>query len=99
MWDLAPMSIFINHSLYVSYSSFSNIGLGCYKLPPQTPDILIRAMSYGAPVPRDLVLLGGSDTVCNDSYCSLLASPNQTSQEVIHPGTTLVEARLTAEFW
>jgi hypothetical protein len=31
-------------------------------------------------------------------YCPLLASPNQTSQEVTHPSTTLAEARLTAEF-
>jgi len=31
-------------------------------------------------------------------YCSLLALPNQTLQEVTHPGTTLIEARLTAEF-
>jgi len=30
MWDLSPMSIFINHPLYVSYSSLSNMGLGCY---------------------------------------------------------------------
>jgi hypothetical protein len=40
---------------------------------------------------------------CNDpplttQYCPLLAPPNQTSQEVTHPGTTLVEARLTARF-
>ena len=35
----------------------------------------------------------------NDTqYCPLLAPPNQTSQEVTHPGTTLVEARLIAEF-
>ena len=35
----------------------------------------------------------------NDTqYCPLLAPLNQTSQEVTHPGTTLVEARLTAEF-
>jgi hypothetical protein len=32
-------------------------------------------------------------------YCLLLAPPNQTSQEVTHPGITLTEARLTAEFW
>jgi hypothetical protein len=31
-------------------------------------------------------------------YRPLLAPPNQTSWEVTHPGTTLVEARLTAEF-
>jgi hypothetical protein len=31
-------------------------------------------------------------------YCPLLAPPNQTSQEVTHPGTALAEARLTAEF-
>jgi hypothetical protein len=30
MWDLAPMSIFINHPLYVSYSSLPNMGSGCY---------------------------------------------------------------------
>jgi hypothetical protein len=40
---------------------------------------------------------------CNDpppmtQYCPLLAPPNQTSQEVTHPGTVLAEARLTAEF-
>ena len=35
----------------------------------------------------------------NDTqYCSLLASPNQTSQEVTHPSTTFAETRLTAEF-
>jgi len=37
--------------------------------------------------------------VCNDSppmtqYCPLLAPPNQTSQEVTHPSTTLAKARL-----
>jgi hypothetical protein len=31
-------------------------------------------------------------------YCLLLAPPNQTSQEVTHPGSTLAEARLTVEF-
>jgi len=31
MYDLAPMSIFINHLLYVSYSSLPNMGPGCYK--------------------------------------------------------------------
>jgi hypothetical protein len=40
---------------------------------------------------------------CNDSppmtqYCLLLAPPNQTSQEVTHPGIALAEARLAAEF-
>jgi hypothetical protein len=35
----------------------------------------------------------------NDTqYCPLLAPPNQTSQKVTHPDTTLAEARLTAEF-
>jgi hypothetical protein len=43
------------------------------------------------------------DVECNNppqttQYCSLLAPPNQTSQEVTHPGTTLAEARLTADF-
>jgi len=32
-------------------------------------------------------------------YCLLLAPPNQTSQDVTHPGIALAEARLTAEFW
>ena len=31
-------------------------------------------------------------------YCPLLAPPNQTSQEVTHPSTTIAEACLTAEF-
>jgi len=31
-------------------------------------------------------------------YCMLLAPLNQTSQKVTHSGTTLAEARLTAEF-
>jgi hypothetical protein len=40
---------------------------------------------------------------CNDppsmtQYCPLLRLPNQTSQEVTHPGIALAEARLTAEF-
>jgi hypothetical protein len=30
MWNLAPMSIFINHSLYVSYLSLPNMGSECY---------------------------------------------------------------------
>ena len=35
----------------------------------------------------------------NDTqYCPLLAPLSQTSQKVTHPGTTLTEARLTAEF-
>jgi hypothetical protein len=35
----------------------------------------------------------------NDTqYCLLLAPPNQTSQEVTHPSTTLAEAYLIAEF-
>jgi hypothetical protein len=35
----------------------------------------------------------------NDTqYCPLLATLNQTSQEVTHPGTAPAEARLTAEF-
>jgi hypothetical protein len=50
-----------------------------------------------------LRLGNGSDTICNDlppmtQYYPLLTIPNQTSQEVIHYGTTLVEARLTMEF-
>jgi hypothetical protein len=50
-----------------------------------------------------LRLGNGSDTICNDpplmtQYCPLLAPPNQTFQEVTHPGITLAEARLTAEF-
>jgi hypothetical protein len=32
MWDLALMSIFINHLLYVSYSSLPNMRTGCYNL-------------------------------------------------------------------
>jgi len=32
-------------------------------------------------------------------YCPLLAPPNQTFQEVTHPGTILAEARLIVEFW
>jgi len=32
-------------------------------------------------------------------YYPPLAPPNKASQEVTHPGTTLVEARLTAKFW
>jgi hypothetical protein len=44
-----------------------------------------------------------SDTICNDlpsmtQYCPLLAPRNQIFQEVTHPGTTLTEVRLTAEF-
>jgi hypothetical protein len=31
-------------------------------------------------------------------YCPLLVPPNQTSQEVTHPGITLAKARLAAEF-
>jgi hypothetical protein len=43
------------------------------------------------------------DSNCNSpppmtQYCPLLAPLNQTSQEVIHPGTTLAKARLTVEF-
>jgi hypothetical protein len=35
----------------------------------------------------------------NDTqYCPLLATLNQTSQEITHPGTAPAEARLTAEF-
>jgi hypothetical protein len=30
MWDLAPMNIYINYSLYVNYSSILNMGRGCY---------------------------------------------------------------------
>jgi hypothetical protein len=45
----------------------------------------------------------GSDTICNDppsmtQYCSLLALLNQTSQKIIHLGTTLAQVCLTAEF-
>jgi hypothetical protein len=34
MWDLTLMSIFVNQSLYVSYSSLLNMGPECYKLLP-----------------------------------------------------------------
>jgi hypothetical protein len=50
------------------------------------------------------IRLGNSSNIIrNDSpqrtqYCLLWAPPNQTSQEVSHPGTTLAEACLTAEF-
>jgi hypothetical protein len=47
--DLTLMSIFIYHSLYVSYSFFLNTGLWCYKLLPlNSRDVL---------VPYDLTLL------------------------------------------
>jgi hypothetical protein len=60
-------------------------------------------MSCSAPVPHDLALLGGSDTIYNDpplmtQFYSASVPPNKASQEVTHPGTTLVEACLTAEF-
>jgi len=47
-------------------------------------------------------LSNSSDTIYNDppqmtQYCLLFALPNQTYQEVTHPGTTLTEARLIAE--
>jgi len=48
-----------------------------------------------------LMLDNGSDTICNDTpstiqYCLLLISPNQSSQDVTQPGTTLAESYLTA---
>jgi hypothetical protein len=71
MWDLAPISIFINHLLYVSYLFLPNMGSGCYKLPPLNPGILVKATLCGAPVPHDRALVGGSDTICNDSEKSV----------------------------
>jgi hypothetical protein len=52
---------------------------------------------------RYLRLGSDFDTICNDppqitQYYLLLALSNHTSQEVIHPSTTLAEACLTAEF-
>jgi hypothetical protein len=66
MLDLAPMIIFINHSLYVSYSSFPNMGPRCYKLPHLNPWRPRQATSCNAPVPHDLLLLGGLDSIYND---------------------------------
>ncbi|GLT53976.1 hypothetical protein SLA2020_272100 [Shorea laevis] len=51
-----------------------------------------------------LRLGNGSDTIYNDPHhpydtiLSAFGSPKPTSQKVTHPGTTLVEARLTAKF-
>jgi len=42
------------------------MGPWCYKLPPLNPDVPARATSCSTPVPHDMALLGGSDTICND---------------------------------
>jgi hypothetical protein len=41
--------------------------------------------------------------LCNDpppitQYCPFFAPPNQASQEITHPGTTLAETRLIVKF-
>jgi hypothetical protein len=66
-------------------------------IPAGDPNGLVHA-------PPHLRLGNDSDTICNDppsttQYCPLLSLPNQTSQEVTYPGTTLAEARLIAKFW
>jgi hypothetical protein len=43
-----------------------NVGSECYKLSPLTPDVIVSAMSCGAPVPHGHTLLGGSNTIYND---------------------------------
>jgi hypothetical protein len=36
----------------------------------------------------------------NDTqYCTLLALPNQNSQGITYPDTTIAKAHLTAKFW
>jgi hypothetical protein len=60
------MGIFINHSLYVSYSSFSNMGPECYKLLPLNPWRLYQGhimWCFSATWPS---LLGGFGTIYHD---------------------------------
>jgi hypothetical protein len=64
--------------------------------PAGDPHELVHALPH-------LRLGNDSDTICNDppqttQYCPLLAPPNQTFQEVTHPGSSLAEVRLTVEF-
>jgi len=55
----------------------------CNDPPPMTQYYLFLASSNPPPMTQ---------------YYLFLASSNQTFQEVTHPGITLTEARLTAEF-
>jgi hypothetical protein len=68
MWDFALITIFINHKLYVGNSSSSKCGTGVLQTPSplQTPDVLVRATSCGAPVPYGLALLSESNTIWNN---------------------------------
>ena len=65
MWDLALMTIFINHPLYVGFI-FPIWDQGVTNSPSEIPNVLVKATSCKALVPHDLALLGGSDTICND---------------------------------
>jgi hypothetical protein len=48
------MSIFINYTLYVGYSLFSQYGTSVLQTPPYTPNVPVRATSCSAQVPHNV---------------------------------------------
>jgi hypothetical protein len=81
MWDLASISIFINHQFYVGYLYFQ-CGTGVLQSSPLNSLISSLGPRY-AVLQCHMVLLSCFDTIYNDSEKALATfatSPKMTSQ-------------------
>jgi phosphatidylinositol kinase/protein kinase (PI-3 family) len=74
MCDLALMTIFINHSLYVCYSSSSQHETEVLQIPLLKPLISPAIKERYAVLKYHMVLLGSSDTICNNLGKKALAT-------------------------
>jgi len=67
--------------------------------PSKCPLVTLMALCTLPPISGwAMALIPFATTHPNDIILSAFSSPNQTSQEVTHSGTTLLEACLTVEF-
>jgi hypothetical protein len=78
------VTIFINHSFYVSYSSSSQCRSRILQTLSRTPDVLVRATLCGTKVQHGLALLGGSDTICNDLEKKMLVKLRYYSKRLVN---------------
>lgn len=76
MWKLVFMTIFINHQLYVNYSSSSQYETGVLQTHhlKLSTYVFVNATLCCASVSYDLVLLGSSDTIRNDLEKKMLTT-------------------------
>jgi hypothetical protein len=66
MWDLAFMTIFINHPLYVGYFSYFQCKTGMLQISPFKSLTFLSGPRH-AVLQYHMTLLDGSNTICNDA--------------------------------